>query len=526
LNDAEVKLQVKIDDSTASKGIDSMQSKTENLSKSFTNAGKKLTAGLTVPIVGLIGVGVKYNATVEDLTTSFKVMTGSAEKAGDIVERLKDIGSKTPFEFTDLAETTKLLMNYGLTADDAISKMEMLGDISQGNADKMNRISMAYGQMSSAGKVNLQDIKQMIDAGFNPLKEISESTGESMSSLYDRISNGTISVDEITKSMERSTSAGGKYFGSMEQQSQTTTGKLSTLKDEFLSATGSLTESLIPALQSGVTWLTNISIWFSNLSEEQRKMILIVMGVLAVIGPLLMLFGKLIPAITGIGKVIAFLTSPIGLIVLAIGALIGVFVYLMATSEEFRNAMYNIFNFVWGIISPIINNIKILFSGLMSIIKGFVMIVSGLLTGDMRQVVNGFGNIFKGIGNVVISVLNGVLNTINKFIKLALIPLNVLISGINLIPGVKIPKLKISIPNIPALNVGTNYVAQEGLAYLHQGEAVVPKKYNPAIGGGNGNMNNQVYVNVEVQQDKFGNYTNTIKTFSNGSKNSYNYGAS
>ena len=70
-----------------------------------------------------------------------------------------------------------------------------------------------------------------------------------MSSLYDRISNGTISVDEITKSMERSTSAGGKYFGSMEQQSQTTTGKLSTLKDEFLSATGSLTESLIPAFK-------------------------------------------------------------------------------------------------------------------------------------------------------------------------------------------------------------------------------------------------------------------------------------
>ena len=181
-----------------------------------------------------------------------------------------------------------------------------------------------------------------------------------MSSLYDRISNGSISVDEITKSMERSTSAGGKYFGSMEQQSQTTTGKLSTLKDEFLSATGSLTESLIPALQSGVTWLTNLANWFSNLSEEQRKMILIVLGVLAALGPLLMLIGALIPAITGIGTVIAFLTSPIGLIVLAIGALIGVFVYLMATSEEFRVAMYNIFNFVWGIISPTINNIKIL----------------------------------------------------------------------------------------------------------------------------------------------------------------------
>ena len=84
----------------------------------------------------------------------------------------------------------------------------------------------------------------------------------------------------------------------------------------------------------------------------------------------------------------------------------------------------------------------LLFKGLMSIIKGFVMVISGLLTGDMRQVVNGFGNIFKGIGNVVISVLNGAINTINKFIKFALMPLNALISGINKIPGINIPKLK------------------------------------------------------------------------------------
>ena len=177
MNDAEVKLQVKIDEIVRlSKIMDIYQKRKLIIYQNHLQMlGKKLTAGLTLPIVGLIGVGVKYNATVEDLTTSFKVMTGSAEKAGDIVERLKDIGSKTPFEFTDLAETTKLLMNYGLTADDAISKMEMLGDISQGNADKMNRISMAYGQMSSAGKVNLQDVKQMIEAGFNPLKEISES---------------------------------------------------------------------------------------------------------------------------------------------------------------------------------------------------------------------------------------------------------------------------------------------------------------------------------------------------------------
>ena len=41
--------------------------------------------------------------------------------------------------------------------------MSMLGDIAQGNADAMNSIAMGYAQMSSAGKVNLQDIRQMIN---------------------------------------------------------------------------------------------------------------------------------------------------------------------------------------------------------------------------------------------------------------------------------------------------------------------------------------------------------------------------
>ena len=69
-------------------------------------------------------------------------------------------------------------MNYGQTADQAVEKMSMLGDIAQGNADKMVRVATAYGQMSSAGKVSLEDVKQMIEAGFNPLQEISQATGE------------------------------------------------------------------------------------------------------------------------------------------------------------------------------------------------------------------------------------------------------------------------------------------------------------------------------------------------------------
>lgn len=203
--------------------------------------GATLVYGAVSAAMSVAGVAsVKYNASIEQLQTSFATMTGSAAKAADVVERLRTMGASTPFEMADLAQVTQMLMQYGFTADDAIDKTSMLGDIAQGNSEAMNSIAMGYAQMSSAGKVSLQDIRQMINGGFNPLQEISERTGESMASLYDRISKGTMSVDEITESMRYATSEGGKFFQSMEKQSQTLNGQISTLKDNLSSFGGEL----------------------------------------------------------------------------------------------------------------------------------------------------------------------------------------------------------------------------------------------------------------------------------------------
>lgn len=242
--------KVVIETDLDSKGFKSGLSKMQSIAKTGFQAVATSVGVVSTAMAGLIGFGVKYNAEIEQLQTSFEVMTGSAEKAKSVIEELTKLGAETPFETKDLAEVTQLLMNYGLTADDAIDKMKMLGDIAQGSAEKMDRIAMAYGQMSSAGKVSLEDIKQMIEAGFNPLQEISKTTGESMASLYDRISTGTISVDEITASMQRSTSVGGKYFQSMEKQSKTLNGQISTLKDNFSQFAGVLAEDTTNAISS------------------------------------------------------------------------------------------------------------------------------------------------------------------------------------------------------------------------------------------------------------------------------------
>lgn len=258
--DGSLKFDTEINESGFNSGI----SKLGGIAKKGAGVAVAAVGAVTAALGAGVVAGVKYNASIESYQTSFEVMTGSAEKAAEVIDKLKKVGAETPFELQDLADTTQLLMNYGFSADEAMDKMMMLGDISQGSADKMSRIATAYGQMSSAGKVSLEDVKQMIEAGFNPLQEISESTGESMASLYDRISKGTISVDEITASMQRATSEGGKYFQSMEKQSQTFSGLISTLKDNAQQLLGEivkpisdgLTESLLPAAISAIEQLT------------------------------------------------------------------------------------------------------------------------------------------------------------------------------------------------------------------------------------------------------------------------------
>lgn len=233
-----------------------------DLEKKLKNIGNTAKAGLADVKAGIdlatqavktfasvAEKGIGYNATIEQLKTSFEVMTGSAEKAVEVTERLRTMGAETPFEMKDLASTTQLLMQYGFTADEALDRMKMLGDVAQGNVNAMNSIALGYAQMASAGKVNLVDIKQMINGGFNPLQEISERTGESMASLYDRISKGKISVDEITESMRHATSEGGRFYQSMEKQSQTLNGQLSTLKDNADQLLGSLTQGVSDGLR-------------------------------------------------------------------------------------------------------------------------------------------------------------------------------------------------------------------------------------------------------------------------------------
>lgn len=364
-NDGEIIIELQLQQDDFEKRLNAIEHKTQSFGSSIKRTIAAL--GLGKLAKDFASAGISFNASIEQYQTSFEVMTGSAEKATQITQQLKQIAANTPFELPQLADTTQLLMNYGFTADDAMEKMQMLGDISQGSADKMTRIATAYGQMSSDGKVSLEDVKQMIEAGFNPLQEISKSTGESMASLYDRISDGSLSVDEITASMERSTSAGGKYFQSMDKQSQTLNGKISTLKDTFNEFAGKAMQGLSDVLSNTVIpALTGVL----SHSDEIMAVLNALLPVIVAVGSAFAswkivnfiqdipkMIGSVKTAILGVNAALA--ANPVGAVVAAISALVAVFLYLWNTSEEFRQFWTDMWNGIveWfsGIIESIVN---------------------------------------------------------------------------------------------------------------------------------------------------------------------------
>ena len=550
MNDAEVRLQVKLDSSSAEKSVSNLSKKTDDLSSKFTKVGKIMTVGVTAPLTALATAGVKYNATMEtylaNLTT---LLGGNQQEAQKLLNTLKEMAATTPYETTDLVKATQKMMAFGISANDSLNYLQMLGNISMGDANKMDSLTLAFSQMGASGRASMEDINQMIDQGFNPLTIIAQQTGESMADLRDRVSDGGVSFQEIADAMKTATSEGGIYFGSMDKASQTTAGKISTLKDDFNSALGSMTESLLPFVTSAVEKFSQLAQWFSNLDDNGKKIVLTLAGIAMAIGPVSLAISTLIKVGTGISKIVSVIKSwnlvtkamtaaqwllnaamnanPIALIVTAIVGLIAIIVLLWTKCEWFREGVMTIITTIWNAIQSTMDFIISIFTTVFNFILGIISGVINSIISALQKVANVVKSVFTSVKNAISSLFSGVANILKAPINGLITLVNKVIKGLN---KIKMPDWVpaiggkgINIPLIPKLATGTNYIAREGLAYLHEGEAVVPKKYNPALGGTTG----ATYVTVVADMDvnKFGKvFVNNIKTFSGGAKNSYNYG--
>ena len=236
----------------------------DNLSKNFSKAGTSVANGIktafdvtlkaiaatSAAVTAISAVGINYNMQMENYLADFTVMLGSTEAAVAHVEKLKDMAAKTPFEMTDLAQADKILLAFGSTAETVQGQLQMLGDISLGNSEKLNTISTAFGRIQSNGRASMEELNMMIDAGFNPLNIIARETGETMEEVRARVTAGKVSYEEIAEAMRLATSEGGQFYRGMEVASKTASGQISTLQDNVNALLGDLTEGLFDGLRT------------------------------------------------------------------------------------------------------------------------------------------------------------------------------------------------------------------------------------------------------------------------------------
>lgn len=259
--DGSLKFDTRVDSSGFKSGIEKLGS--------IAKTGLKVTATAIGAVSGAFGAavlsGVKYNSQMEQYITSFGTMLGSAEEATKLVNNLKEMGAKTPFETSDLAKASQTLLAFGISAEDLLPTLQMLGDVSQGNKERFDSLTLAFAQVGSAGKLSGQDLLQFVNAGFNPLNEISKMTGESMAELKERMSAGGVSAEEVAEAFKHATSEGGQFYQAMEAQSQTFNGQMSTLKDNAMSFIGELTQGVTNTLKDSV--LPTVNGWLEELQS-------------------------------------------------------------------------------------------------------------------------------------------------------------------------------------------------------------------------------------------------------------------
>lgn len=241
------------------KGLSDAQKRVKAFSESI-KAGVQtaMKIGAAVAAAGaavggyVLKTGIGYNQQMDDYTANMQTLLGGVDKAEAKIKELSDMAAKTPFELPTLADATQTLLAFGVKAEDSTGILKSLGDISLGNASKLQTLTRAYGKMSSTGKITQENIQLMIDAGFNPLNLIAERNHMTMEKLNEAISDGKVPFDELTWAIQKATSEGGQYFNGMETASKTLTGRLSTLKENWSAFLALLTKPAYETLRDTV----------------------------------------------------------------------------------------------------------------------------------------------------------------------------------------------------------------------------------------------------------------------------------
>ena len=218
-----------------------------------------LVGGVTV-LKQLVAQVVRIRGEFQDMETAIETLVGK-DMAGKLMPQIKEMAKVSPLTMTDIVGAEKTMLGFNIEAEKTIDYLKAISDISMGNSQKFNSLTLAFSQMSAAGRLLGQDLNQFINAGFNPLQTIAEKTGKSIAQLKEEMSKGAISAEMVQQAFLDATSAGGKFYNMSENASKTINGQISMMQDAMDAAfneIGTKTEGvIIKSIQTATALIQN-----------------------------------------------------------------------------------------------------------------------------------------------------------------------------------------------------------------------------------------------------------------------------
>jgi hypothetical protein len=336
------------------------------------------SAGLSFGLLATAIKSVQMAGQFESMQVDLEVLSGSADKAKDLMEELSDFAARTPLELPGLVSSAQRLLQFGIEVDQIVPLLEVLGNAAGGVQGKLDQLSLAFGHAASQGRLTGYSMRQMIFAGFNPLKEIHAMTGRSMPELTEALHKGRIGIDQLVAALENASKPGGTFDQRMAKRATTLPGLFSTMKDNIGFVMRDIGDIIIEGLnlKGAEKKISDAAImineWLRSITPESKRVIGIILAVVAGIGALsfaLFALGPVIslvatvlgPVISLLGMIpalIGFLLSPIGLVVLAVGGLIAAFLYFTDAGSQMATWFGDALASIKELFMPAIKGIK------------------------------------------------------------------------------------------------------------------------------------------------------------------------
>ncbi|MEG1152398.1 MAG: tape measure protein [Oscillospiraceae bacterium] len=196
--------------------------------------------------------GILYSSSKEKNLKSLETLLGSKEKGDNMFADIKTYGTNTPYQTPQMLDSAKQMLAYGISEDELMGDIKMLGDIGLGDQNKFNSLSYAYAQIQSAGILRGQDLLQLTSAGFNPLQVLADEYGNTLQQMREYMSDGKISAEDVTEAMKLATQEGGRYYNAAYAQMETYSGKMSLLDELKSELQGSMGDGYTQTRKTGI----------------------------------------------------------------------------------------------------------------------------------------------------------------------------------------------------------------------------------------------------------------------------------